>query len=178
MAIEKLTIVRIGPVRTKQGVSKTTGKPYSFNEVGIQTNERGAQWVNFSFNGVEPGIEVGKTYDLDVTAREYVGKNGPTIATNAKFPKKERFSTGMSEADQALLKRIHEEVYATRVSVQQLMGMLKLSGTVTDSSKKIPGTSVEYPKGDYPANPFGEEDVDSESEEEPSLESLDNAAKQ
>lgn len=102
--MQKLTINRLGPVRNKSGVSQKTGKPYSFNEVGFQTNEYGDRWFSFSFNGATPPIVVGQSYEMEVTERNYNGKNGPAVAYSARFPKKQE--GGVTEVQFLELKRM------------------------------------------------------------------------
>ena len=83
--MEKLTIVKLGEQKKKEGISKNTGKPYSFMSVGFTTSEYGQErWYNLSFNGQCP-IAEGTSYELEVTSREYNGKT----YWDARFPSKE-----------------------------------------------------------------------------------------
>lgn len=69
----KITIVALGTEKTVNYTSKKTGKPDSFKKIGLQSQEYGSQWLDFTFRG-EHGLSVGQTLDLDVTPREYNGK--------------------------------------------------------------------------------------------------------
>lgn len=89
--MEKLTITRIGEPQNKSGVSQKTNKPYNFNVVGFQAQEKEG-WFNFNYNGdtTAHGLVVGKEYEFVLTSREYNGKT----YWSAAFPKKEDIVAG------------------------------------------------------------------------------------
>ncbi len=71
--IEKMTVARLGEPKTINYTNKKTGKPDSFNKVGLLTKEHGEKWYDFTFRG-NHGLEVGKQYEFELSSREYNGK--------------------------------------------------------------------------------------------------------
>jgi len=111
--MEKITISRIGIEKTIEYTNKKTGKPDSFKKVGVQTNEYGERWFDITYRGEVP-VKVGQSVDVEISEREYVGKDGVTRkAYDAKLPQEKRGGgSGMNEDDKARMIRIERAVNA------------------------------------------------------------------
>ncbi len=91
--MEKITITRLGEPKVVNYTNKKTGKPDSFNKIGIQSQEHGAQWMDFTFRG-NHGLSVGQVIEGDVVSRDYNGKT----YYDFKLPKKATQATTSDEA--------------------------------------------------------------------------------
>lgn len=104
--MEKLTIVRIGEIKTVQYTNKRTGKPDSFQKVGFQTREYPDRWFDLIFRGIPP-ITEGQSYEFELTSREYNGKT----YWDAKLPNKEDMLRAEVESLKSRVLRLEEAIY-------------------------------------------------------------------
>jgi hypothetical protein len=145
--MEKLTVSRIGEVKTINYTSKKTGKPDSFNKVGFLTSEYGDRWFDVTFRGNVP-IEIGNSYNFEIKSREYNGKT----YWDAELPRAAK-GGGMSDADKSLLDQAAKNSYAALIEIQttkkfliELATRLKDAGVI-----KGPATSDGTPVPNFGA---------------------------
>lgn len=162
--MEKITITRISPEKTVEYMNKKTGKPDSFQKVGVLTNEHGEKWFDITFRGECP-VQVGQSYDVELTERQYQTKAGETkTAYGAELPRTARTNIGGGMSSEQFQK-LYTEVYAARQEVVMIRQLLEAKEIIP--SVKPVATGVEYPAStgpsafnDDPANdpdfdPFG-----------------------
>lgn len=174
MALEKLTVNRIGDEKVMSGVAKATGKPYNFRKVGIQVNEYPERWFDFTYNERNP-LSVGQQYEFEVSSREY---NGQTY-WSAGFPKRGPGGGGGMSPEQ--YEKIMQMLNAINANVLRLLpsGNVSMAGVTNRAVQHAVPPAVGFDPAAidaafdaaYAAN-------HPETDEEPSLASFDDLSKQ
>jgi phage FluMu protein gp41 len=150
--MEKLTIKRLGQEKTINFTNKKTGQPDSFKKIGFQTQEQGDRWYDFAFR-TQHGLEVGKSYDFQVTTREYNGKN----YYDAQFPKKQDMALSEVAGLKMTVSKLNFKVEELEICIKALAYKAGLQVKDLRAIAEEADRGYAYPVNDMPEPDFGDD---------------------